>query len=193
MLVQRVAMPARGAQSWTVLGDDDVPIGPVERYLAYLTDVERSPNTVKAYAHDLKDYWTFLTLRGLDWREVRLEDLGEYVAWLRLPPSGRGGHVAVLPSVGPHVGASAVNRKLSAVAAFYAHQLRHGVDVGDLLITLRAPGRRGRLEAVPAPHQPGHQGAAVGLLERRDARPDAAVAGDRSRNRLVQLKNATTS
>jgi site-specific recombinase XerD len=54
-----------------VLGDDDVPVGPVERYLAYLTDVERSPNTVKAYAHDLKDYWTFLTFRGLDWREVR--------------------------------------------------------------------------------------------------------------------------
>ncbi|MDN5929992.1 MAG: site-specific integrase [Pseudonocardia sp.] len=74
MLVQRVAMPARGApSSWTVLGDDDVPIGPVERYLAYLTDVERSPNTVKAYAHDLKDYWTFLTVRGLVWREVRLE------------------------------------------------------------------------------------------------------------------------
>lgn len=143
MLVQRVAMPARGVQSWTVLGDDDVPIGPVERYLAYLTDVERSPNTVKAYAYDLKDYWTFLTFRGLDWREVRLEDLGEYVAWLRLPPLGRGGQVAVLPSVRPHVGASTVNRKLSAVAAFYAHQLRHGIDVGDLLITLQAPGRRG--------------------------------------------------
>lgn len=143
MLVQRVAMPARGAQSWTILGDDDVPVGPVERYLAYLTDVERSPNTVKAYAHDLKDYWTFLTFRGLDWREVRLEDLGEYVAWLRLPPAGRGGQVAVLPSVRPHVGASTVNRKLSAVAAFYTHQLRHGVDVGDLLITLQAPGRRG--------------------------------------------------
>jgi site-specific recombinase XerD len=144
MLVQRVAMPACGAQSWTVLGDDDVPIAPVERYLAYLTDVERSPNTVKAYApHDLKDYWTFLTLRGLDWREVRLEDLGEYVAWLRLPPSGRGGQVAVLPSARPHVGASTVNRKLSAVAAFYAHQLRHGVDVGDLLVRLQPAGRRG--------------------------------------------------
>jgi hypothetical protein len=51
MLVQRVAMPASGAESWTVLGDDDVPVGPVEWYLAYLTDIERSPNTVKAYAH----------------------------------------------------------------------------------------------------------------------------------------------
>jgi integrase/recombinase XerD len=113
MLVQRVAMPASGAESWTVLGDDDVPVGPVEWYLAYLTGIERSPNTVKAYAHDLKDYWVFLALRGLDWREARLEDVGEFVAWLRLPPAGRSGQVAVLPVVEPQVGASTINRKLS--------------------------------------------------------------------------------
>ena len=58
--MQRVAMPASRVPSWTVLGDDDAPIEPIERYLAYLTDIERSPNTVKAYAHDLKDYWGFL-------------------------------------------------------------------------------------------------------------------------------------
>ncbi len=81
MQVHRVAVPASGVESWTVLGDDDVPVGPVERYLAYLTDIERSPNTVKAHAHDLKDYWVFLACRGLDWREVRLEDIGEFVAW----------------------------------------------------------------------------------------------------------------
>lgn len=142
MHVQRVAVPASRVASWTVLGDDDTPVGPIERYLAYLTDIERSPNTVKAYAHDLKDYWVFLRHRGLDWREVRLEDIGEYVAWLRLPPAGRDGQVAVLPSVQPHVAASTINRKLSALAAFYSHQARHGVDVGELLTTW-GPGRRG--------------------------------------------------
>jgi integrase/recombinase XerD len=44
-----VELAAPGTESWTVLGDDDVPVGPVERYLAYLTDIERSPNTVRAY------------------------------------------------------------------------------------------------------------------------------------------------
>ena len=56
MHVQRVAMPGSRVESWTVLGDDDVPVEPVERFLAYLTAIGRSPNTVKAYAHDLKDY-----------------------------------------------------------------------------------------------------------------------------------------
>jgi integrase/recombinase XerD len=89
MLVHRVLSPVTRLESWTVLGEDDVPVPPIERYLAYLTDIERSPNTIKAYAHDLKDYFTFLGLRGLDWREVRLEDLGGFVAWLRRPPEMR--------------------------------------------------------------------------------------------------------
>lgn len=48
MHVQRVAMPASRVPSWTVLGDDDIPVEPIERYLAYLSDIERSPNTIKA-------------------------------------------------------------------------------------------------------------------------------------------------
>jgi hypothetical protein len=55
MFVQRVALPTVRVDSWTVLGDDDIPVEPIERYLAYLTDVDRSPNTVRAYAYDLKD------------------------------------------------------------------------------------------------------------------------------------------
>lgn len=143
MHVQRVAVPAARVESWTVLGGDDAPVGPIERFLAYLTDIERSPNTVKAYAHDLKDYWDFLAVRGLDWREVRLEDLAEFAAWLRLPPVGRSGAVVVLPSVQPHVGAATVNRKLAALAAFYAFQARHGVDLGELLTIWQMLGRRG--------------------------------------------------
>src|SRR6202051_2887656 len=115
MLVHPVAVPDSGTRSWAGLGDDDAPVGPVDRFLAYLTDIGRSPNTVKAYAHDLKDYWCFIGFRGLDWREARLEDVGEFVAWLQLPPPGREGAVAVLPSAVPPVGASTINRKLAAV------------------------------------------------------------------------------
>jgi hypothetical protein len=74
MLVHPVTVPGSGTRSWTVLGDDDVPVVPVDRFLAYLTDIGRSPNTVKAYAHDLKDYWSFIGFRCLDWREARLDE-----------------------------------------------------------------------------------------------------------------------
>ena len=142
MLVHPV-VPGSGTRSWTVLGDDDVPVVPVDRFLAYLTDIGHSPNTVKAYAHDLKNYWEFISFRSLDWREARLEDVGEFVAWLQLPPAGRAGEVAVLPSAAARVTASTVNRKLAAVSAFYAHQARNGADVGDLLAVWKTGGRGG--------------------------------------------------
>ena len=36
-----------------------------------------------------------------------------------------------------------MNRKLSAVSAFYQHAARHGVDLGDLLTSWQPAGRRG--------------------------------------------------
>jgi integrase/recombinase XerD len=119
VLVTRVVSPVSSRESWTVLGDDDAPVVPVDRYLAYLTDIERSPNTVKAYAHDLKDWFEFLSRGGLDWTKVGLEDVGAFVAWLRLPTAARSGLVSVLPSVEHHCSEATVNRKLSALAAFY--------------------------------------------------------------------------
>jgi integrase/recombinase XerD len=140
--VRRVRMPNTGHESWTVLGLDG-PVEPVERWLAYLTSINRSPNTVKGYAHDLKDWFGYLAGRGLDWRAVRLEDLGGFVAWLRLPPAARDGRVLVLPSVQEHVINASVNRKLSALSSFYEFHARHGVDLGELLTTWQPAGRRG--------------------------------------------------
>src|SRR4030088_3292009 len=104
MLVQRVISPASSLESWTVLGADDLPVAPVERYLKYLTDIERSPNTIKAYAHDLKDWFTFLASREREWRSVTLEDVGAFVTWLRLPTALRQGGIGVLSSVDHHCG-----------------------------------------------------------------------------------------
>ena len=139
MFVQRVTSPLDGVESWTVLGGDGAPVAAIERYLAYLTQIERSPNTIKAYAHDLKDWFEFLRTEGLDWREVCLENLGEFVAWLRRPPGLRDGSVSVLPSAERRCAASTVNRKLSALSAFYQHAARNGINLGELLRTWQQP------------------------------------------------------
>ncbi len=80
---KRIVMPS-GVESATVLCEGLV-VEPVDQFLAHLTAIERSPNTVKAYAHDLRDYFEFLQARGLRWDQVLLEDLGRFVTWLRLP------------------------------------------------------------------------------------------------------------
>jgi integrase/recombinase XerD len=133
-------MPDSRAESWTVLGDDHCPVDLVERFLAYLASIERSPNTVKAYAHDLKDWFTFLGGRSLDWRSVTLEDVAAYVAWLRLPPAARDGRVQVLPTVAHHCRESSVNRKLAALTSFCEFHARHGAPLAGLLVTMAPPG-----------------------------------------------------
>jgi integrase/recombinase XerD len=139
--VQRVVMPS-GVESATVLRGGGMTVDPIDRFLAYLTAVDRSPNTVRAYAHDLRDYFEFLETRELEWDRVVLEDLGRFVSWLRLPGEARDGRVAVLPWVDADVCAATVNRKLSALASFYEFHQRHGVALGELLTRWR-PGRRG--------------------------------------------------
>ena len=143
MRVQRVLMPGSEEESWTVLGDDQAPVVPVERFLGYLTSVEKSPNTVKAYAHDLKDWFTYLNGHGLDWQVVTAEDVAGFVAWLRLPPAGRDGKVAVLPAVERHCSAASVNRKLAALTSFCEFHARHGVSLARLLTTMQPAGHRG--------------------------------------------------
>jgi integrase/recombinase XerD len=69
-VVRRVFLPERATESFTVIGPDLRPVELVDEYLAWLTDCERSPNTVEAYAHDLRAFCTFLAERGLGWDQV---------------------------------------------------------------------------------------------------------------------------
>lgn len=175
MRVQRVVMPS-GVESSTLVCDG-VVVEPVERFLAHLCAIERSPNTVKAYAHDLRDFFSYLAVRDLDWSRVRLEDLGRFVAWLRLPGDARGGQVTLLPWVEGTLSAGTVNRKLSALATFYEFHQRHGVDVGELLRRWRPGGRGGSWQPFLA-----HLGSrpeqrrALGLRAERRAPRELSVA-----------------
>lgn len=93
MLVQRVLDADDGDTSWTVLDERYAVLEPVDFFLAHLTRIERSPTTVRSYAFDLRDYFTFLHSRQIDWTAVVLEDLGRFVAWLRLTSDARRGTV----------------------------------------------------------------------------------------------------
>jgi hypothetical protein len=60
VIVQRVVMPVTRSESWTVLGDDGASVEPVESFLTYLSALERSPNTQRAYATSLKLWFEFI-------------------------------------------------------------------------------------------------------------------------------------
>jgi len=137
MFAQRVVAPVTGAESWTVLDDDGRLVEPVERYLAHLTALERSPNTVRAYAVSLKLWFEFLAGSGTDWQRVGVEDLARFVAWLRAPAA----NVIVLEAGSGVRAPSTVNRYLAGVFGFYDHHARSGLGVAAELVAWRRVSR----------------------------------------------------
>lgn len=135
MRLQRLVMPETDATSWTVIGDDGDPVAPVEAYLVHLSALERSPETVRAYAISLKLWFEFLARVDLVWDGVSVEDVSTFVAWLRAPT----------PSINPGVtrrrSPVTVNRYLAGVFGFYDFHARDGVAVASGLVTWRRGGR----------------------------------------------------
>jgi site-specific recombinase XerD len=128
--VRRLVMPSAGVESWTLIGADLRPVTEVDEYLAWLTHNERSPNTIEAYAHDLKLFWSYLVERGLDWTAVGVMEISEFAAWARQPAV----HMAVLRDETARRSAKTVNRVLTAVVGFYEFHGRRGNDLAKQLV-----------------------------------------------------------
>ncbi len=120
--VRRVFLPERSRESFTVIGPDLRPVAVLDEYLAWLTDCERSPNTVEGYARDLRAFWTFLAEHGLDWERVGVGELAEFAAWARRPAV----NVVVLAEEAARLSARTVNRMLSGWSAFTSSRLGAG-------------------------------------------------------------------
>lgn len=137
MFVQRVLMPGSGKESWTLLGNDGEVVEPAERYLGYLAAIERSPNTVRAYAVSLKLWFEFLQVAGTRWDEAGVEDVARFVAWLRAPAA----NVIVLADGRGTRRPATVNRYLAGVFGFYDHHARTALQVAAELVSWRRTSR----------------------------------------------------
>jgi len=155
MRVQATVSPTSGRRSYTLLDDQHRPIGPVEMFLCHLEALDCSPNTIKAYAHDLRDFFGWLQA-GRDWRCLQLIDVGDWVSWLRRPPELRRAGVPVFPTVSTALTERTLERKLATVAAFYTFHARHDPAV-ILSLTHWVSGRTGHSQ-----HQPFLAHAATG-------------------------------
>lgn len=85
MTAVRAFSDSHGRRCWTVVDDDGVPITPADDFLAYLQAIERSPNTQRAYAYDLRAYFEYLQIHDIDYSDVTAEDLAYFVQHLRRP------------------------------------------------------------------------------------------------------------
>jgi integrase/recombinase XerD len=144
--VQRLRSTDDGRVSFTVIGPDGLPVEPAEAFLAHLSAKGASPNTVAGYAHDLRDFLAWLLLRGAGFRELSVEDLAEFFAWLRRPKAARAAGVLMLPGAPAALENSTLTRKRAAVASFYRFHARRDESVPALLGELTGARPTGRYQ-----------------------------------------------
>jgi integrase/recombinase XerD len=121
-VIQGARVPGSQRLVWIVVGEDHLPVAPIHRFVAYLDDIERSPNTIRAYAHHLKIFWDYLAWAKLDWTEVGLTELARFMAWLRR----RDPDVLPLSESAARRRESTINTILAAVNSFYEFHERLG-------------------------------------------------------------------
>lgn len=166
LAVRKLVLPSNGATSWTLIGPDLRPVAEVDDFLSWFTNLEKSSNTVEAYARDLKVFWSFLLSRDLCWDAVDVATIGEFAAWARQPAD----NVVLLNDSSARRSATTVNRMLTAIVAFYEFHGRRGNTLArDLVVQTRS----GRGSYKPLLHGMGRaragRGRAVRLPEKRQA------------------------
>jgi integrase/recombinase XerD len=170
MDVQAVRSPVDGSLSYTVLGDDGRMVPEIDRFLAYLTSLDKSPNTLRAYARDVADLFEWTAAAGRDWRTLEVEDIGAWVKWLRTPEIARAGAIRVLPTVPPAVGVRTVARKLAAVDSFYVFHARRDESI-RLSLSRWYPGGRRSFQPFLVHVQKGSWRSEIRLREEAKALP----------------------
>lgn len=141
------------------LADDaGLPVEPVRKFLKFRDNAGYARNTLRMYCTHLKQYYEYLEERGKDYKEVNIDDLAGFVAWLQNPYVYK--KVVPINCLSGRC-AETVNAAVDTVVAFYDYLMRHEDYAGTLPQALekfiRNPGRN-------------HRGFLYGIAESRPVR-----------------------
>jgi len=121
-----------GVKAWGVFDTAGGAVISISQYLSYLHNLQKSPNTIRAYAHHLKHYWQYLQDKELNWTKVKLDHLAGFITWLRSPAKD----VITIHQATSKRTESSINAALAAVTAFYKfHEQMGNVENLDLYST----------------------------------------------------------
>lgn len=102
---------------YVVIDHEGMLVEPIVRYLKYLDRIGAARLTLWSYAFALRLYWEFLSQQHLCWQQITLDDLSQFVLWLKLPT----GNFSVLP-VNPVPQARSqrsINHIITVITSFY--------------------------------------------------------------------------
>ncbi|WP_210123807.1 site-specific integrase, partial [Staphylococcus sp. GDQ8D205P] len=116
MKVQKVIVEEKSYPLYILLDKEFEVIEPVKRFIKYLDNTGKAPNTIKTYCYHLKLFYEFMSQSGIELGDLQFEDLANFVGWLRNPA----GHLKVI-DIQPKKAKreeTSVNSILNAVTSF---------------------------------------------------------------------------
>lgn len=123
-----------GRVHYELLDEGERPVPEAECFLGHLKVRGCSPNTISAYAHDLKHFFSFLEREGIGCEEFSAQESLRFLEYLRSVPSRRPVQrlsptlVSADESGNParQLSPATVNRILAAVSSFYEYLVLEG-------------------------------------------------------------------
>ncbi|MES5925726.1 tyrosine-type recombinase/integrase [Bacillus cereus group sp. MG9] len=146
MRVQEIILEE--GKRYILIDEKGIPVIPVVKYLKYLDFTGKSSNTQKTYCYALKQYFSYLQETEKDYREIRLEDLADFVGWLQNPYGSK--RITSLVPVKTKKTERTVNLTVTAVTNFYDYLYRNeelSQDMGEKLMRQVFTGGRTRYKS----------------------------------------------
>jgi len=116
---------------YMLLDRNGFPVLPVMKYLKYLDQTGKSPNTQKTYCYSLKHFYTYLEEKEKDYKFIRLEDLADFVGWLRSPYQSS--TVTPLQQEKAKRTEKTINLTITVIANFYDYLYRNEEVQNDIM------------------------------------------------------------
>ena len=111
-----------GKTRYYLADDNDVPEESVLEYLRFGDNRGLARNTLKLHCIHLKHFYTFLGQKEIDYRDVTVDHLAEFIAWLKYPSYSE----KVIPMMlEPKLKAQTINAVVDTVIGFYSYLLLH--------------------------------------------------------------------
>lgn len=83
--VQRVRLENKSYPLYILLDNEFNVVKNVLKYIKYLDNTGKAPNTIKTYCYHLKLFYEFLDRSKVKLRDINYEQLANFVGWLRKP------------------------------------------------------------------------------------------------------------
>ena len=122
MRVETVVTPNNKTR-YILLDDAGDPVEPALKYLKYKDNTGAARNTLRAYCYHLKLFFEYLEQVQLNYRDIGLDEMAEFMRWLQNPYGNK--KVSPITPVTSSRTARSINIIISAVISLYDYLMRH--------------------------------------------------------------------